>query len=102
MKRTNNYYDFDDRYEDRLQERDLLRSRSILDRNRDCDDDDDDYEFDDDSELYEVECPNCGDTILLDESIIEEGTMNCPNCDTLLEFDDENLTIEDIIDEIEE
>ena len=68
----------------------------------DCDCDDDDYEFDDDSELYEVECPNCGDTILLDESIIEEGTMNCPNCDTLLEFDDENLTIEDIIDEIEE
>lgn len=61
-----------------------------------CDDDDDDYEFDDDEELYEVTCPTCGDTILLDESIIEEGSMNCPNCNELLEFDDENLTIEDI------
>ncbi|MBR4022214.1 MAG: hypothetical protein IKI94_06410 [Ruminococcus sp.] len=67
-----------------------------------CDDDDDDYEFDDDEELYEVTCPTCGDTILLDESIIEEGSMNCPNCNELLEFDDENLTIEDIEEMISE
>lgn len=60
-----------------------------------CEDDDDDYEFDEDDELYEVTCPSCGDTILLDESIIEEGSMNCPNCDELLEFDYDNLTIED-------
>ena len=67
-----------------------------------CDDDDDDYEFDDDEELYEVTCPTCGDTILLDESIIEEGSMNCPNCNELLEFDDENLTIEDIEEMVSE
>lgn len=60
-----------------------------------CDDCDDDYEFDDDDELYEVTCPTCGDTILLDESIIDEGSMNCPNCDELLEFDYNDLTIED-------
>ena len=53
------------------------------------DDDEDDYELDEDEELYEVTCPTCGDTILLDESIIEEGSMNCPNCNELLEFDDE-------------
>ena len=64
----------------------------------DEDDDDDDYEFDDDEELYEVTCPSCGDTILLDESIIEEGSMNCPNCNELLEFDYDNLTIEDFED----
>jgi len=59
-------------------------------------DDDDDYEFDeDDDELYEITCPTCGDTILLNEDMIEEGSMNCPNCDELLEFDYENLTIED-------
>lgn len=61
----------------------------------DCSDDDDDYEFDDDDELYEVTCPSCGDTILLDESIIDEGSMNCPNCNELLEFDYNDLTIED-------
>ncbi len=63
-----------------------------------CDDDDDDFEFDDDDELYEVTCPSCGDTILLDESIIDEGSMNCPNCDELLEFDYNDLTIEDFED----
>ncbi len=69
----------------------------------DCcgDDDDDDYEFDDDDELYEVTCPSCGDTILLDESIIEEGSMNCPNCNELLEFDYDDLTIEDFEDNAE-
>ncbi|MCM1314959.1 MAG: hypothetical protein NC205_07065 [Prevotella sp.] len=60
------------------------------------DEDDDDYDFDgDDDELYEITCPTCGDTILIDEGMIEEGSMNCPNCDELLEFDYENLTIED-------
>lgn len=61
-----------------------------------CDDDDDeDYDFDDDDELYEVTCPTCGDSVLVDESIIDEGSMRCPNCDELLEFDYEDLTIED-------
>lgn len=67
--------------------------------NCDCfddEDEDEDYDFDsDDDELYEVTCPTCGDTILIDEGMIEEGSINCPNCDELLEFDYENLTIED-------
>lgn len=59
-------------------------------------DEDDEYDFDeDDDELYEITCPTCGDTILLDEGMIDEGSINCPNCDELLEFDYENLTIED-------
>lgn len=60
------------------------------------DDEEDEYDFDnDDDELYEITCPTCGDTILIDEGMIEEGSINCPNCDELLEFDYENLTIED-------
>ena len=63
----------------------------------DEDDDDDEYEFDDDDdELYEVTCPTCGDTILVDEGMIEEGSINCPNCNELLEFDFDGLTIEDL------
>ena len=67
-----------------------------------CDDDDDDFDFDEDDELYEVTCPTCGDTILLDEGMIEEGSINCPNCDELLEFDYDNLTIEDFEDPSED
>ena len=68
-----------------------------------CDDDDwdDEYDFDDDDELYEITCPTCGDTILLDEGMIEEGSMNCPNCNELLEFDYDDLTIEDFEDKDE-
>ena len=62
------------------------------------DDDDDDDDFDDDDELYEVTCPSCGDTILLDEGMIDEGSINCPNCNELLEFDYDDLTIEDFED----
>jgi hypothetical protein len=68
----------------------------------DDEDDDDDYDFDEDEELYEVTCPSCGDTILLDESIIDEGSMTCPNCHELLEFDYENLTIEDFEEDSDE
>ncbi len=66
------------------------------------DDDDDEFDFDDDDELYEVTCPTCGDTILLDEGMIEEGSIDCPNCNELLEFDYDNLTIEDFEDSTED
>lgn len=61
----------------------------------DNDFDEDEEDFMDDEELYEITCPTCGDTILLDEGMIDEGSMHCPNCNELLEFDYENLTIED-------
>ena len=55
-------------------------------------DDDEDYEDEDDEEyfdddVYEVECPNCHDIIYLDESMLEEEEMACPNCGTRLEFE---------------
>ena len=40
-----------------------------------------------DDEVYEIECPNCHDTIYLDEDMIREDGMECPNCGTPLEFD---------------
>lgn len=40
-----------------------------------------------DDELYDVECPNCGDEICIDETMLEEGSMQCPNCGELLEFE---------------
>ena len=46
----------------------------------DCDDDFDDMEF-------EVTCPSCGDTIELNDDMLEEGGITCPNCGETLEFD---------------
>ena len=57
------------------------------------DEDEDDYDFDDDDEelddeeLYEVTCPSCGDTIQLNDEMLEEGSIVCPGCGETLEFD---------------
>lgn len=42
---------------------------------------------DEDDELYEVECPNCHDIIYIDDKMLEDEGMTCPNCGTNLEFD---------------
>ena len=52
------------------------------------DDDDCDCDCDCcDGDLYEVVCPACGDSIYLDEEMVEEGEIDCPNCGEHLEFD---------------
>lgn len=60
-----------------------------------CDDDEECDCCGDDEELYEVTCPNCNDTIYLDEGMLEEGSIDCPSCGQLLEFEyDEDETEE--------
>lgn len=66
------------------------------------DDDDDDYDDDDDDDydgcsgcccgdeepvFYEVTCPKCGNTITIDEDVLDLGAIDCPNCGEALEFD---------------
>ena len=51
--------------------------------------DDEDDIFDDD-DVFEVECPNCKEIICVDGDILEEGSINCPNCHELLEFEVED------------
>ncbi|MBQ6878502.1 MAG: hypothetical protein IJO22_08925 [Oscillospiraceae bacterium] len=66
----NDYYEFDDD-----------------DCDCDCCCDDDDCDCCDDEDLYEVECPACGEVICIDGCIVDEGEMDCPNCGEHLEFD---------------
>lgn len=54
----------------------------------------DDFDFDGcdcdcccDDETYEVECPSCGETIFLDESMFDEDYIECPSCGEKLELD---------------
>ncbi|MBE6805025.1 MAG: hypothetical protein E7526_00655 [Ruminococcaceae bacterium] len=51
------------------------------------DDEYDDDEYEDDDEVYEVVCPECGDKIYLDEDMLLDGRVDCPNCGTDLEFE---------------
>ena len=55
------------------------------------DDDEDEDDFSDEDEYYEVVCPTCGDTICLDEDMLDEGEISCPNCGEHLEFDLDEL-----------
>ncbi len=51
------------------------------------DDDEDDDEAFDDETLYECVCPTCGETIVMDDKMVEKGSVECPNCGESLEFD---------------
>ena len=53
----------------------------------DCDCDCDDCDCDCDEDMYEVECPNCGELIYFDEEIILDGKADCPACGEVLEFE---------------
>ena len=48
--------------------------------------DDDDFD-DEDEDYFEIECPKCGEVICVDEGVMMDGSINCPNCDEVLEFD---------------
>ena len=53
-----------------------------------CDDDDDFCCCDDDEDdLYELECPSCGEEIFLDEEMLDEEYIECPACGEKLELD---------------
>ena len=71
----------------------------IMDEEDDYDEWDDEEEYDDDEEyeegfdfgdedsiIYEVECPVCGEIINFDDETLEEGSIPCPNCGESLEF----------------
>ena len=47
------------------------------------------YEDDDDEEEddFASVCPNCGDEIYFDDSVLESGEVVCPGCGTKLNFD---------------
>ncbi len=61
-----------------------------------------DSEEDDDEGVYQTTCPNCEEDIFFDESVLEDGAVECPGCGKKLEFDldgpdedgDDNFTIE--------
>ena len=57
----------------------------------DDDDDDDDDEDDEEEECYATTCPECEEEIFFDDTMLEDGEVECPNCGATLEFDPEDL-----------
>jgi predicted Zn finger-like uncharacterized protein len=46
------------------------------------DDDDDccDCDEDEEDDFFEIQCPNCSEELVIDEDVLEAGTVECPNC----------------------
>ena len=69
----------------------------------DEDDDEDDAEealaaLEEDG-FFELECPNCDDTLVVDKSVLESGKVTCPGCGQAFEIE---LGYEDEEDDSEE
>ena len=82
--------DLDDVYEELEYQTDTIEAidEDLAELEEDYyDDDDDDWYDDDEDEDFEIECPNCGEIIYVDEDTVLEGSIECPNCGETLEFD---------------
>lgn len=61
----------------------------------------DEFDFDDEDEddaeealaaleedgFFELECPNCGDTLVVDKGVLDSGHVTCPGCGQEFEFE---------------
>ena len=52
---------------------------------------DEEEDDEDEEEVYQTTCPNCGEDIFFDETILADGGVECPGCGEKLEFDLEEL-----------
>lgn len=83
---------FDDRFETVEEEIDAL-SDDLADV-EECVYEDDDDECccgDDEDDFFEIECPNCGEPLEIDDEVLEEGMIQCPGCEQkfVLDLSDE-------------
>ena len=66
------------------------------DYDEDEDEDEEDEDEDESEECYVTTCPSCEEEIFFDETILEDGYVECPNCGEKLEFElDEEEEAED-------
>ena len=63
------------------------------------DEDDEDEDEDDEEECYATTCPECEEEIFFDDSVLEDGKVECPNCGATLEFDPEDLVEDEETDD---
>ncbi len=66
--------------------------QSLEDLVYDYDEDDDECDCDDccdcdDDVTYEITCPSCDNTICIGEDVLDRGSVTCPGCGEVLEFE---------------
>ena len=64
-----------------------LADYGIGDFDEDAEDGEDEEEVEYDGVMYDVTCPSFGEEISFDEETLEKGSIKCPNCGEVLEFD---------------
>ncbi len=52
----------------------------------DEDEDFEDYD-DEDEDYFEVDCPTCEETLIIDDEVLSEGVVVCPNCESKYALD---------------
>ena len=45
------------------------------------------YDEEEDDDFFEVECPECGESLFIDEDDLAEGLVQCPNCESTFSLD---------------
>lgn len=81
-------FEFDDDEDD--DDDDQFRIGKVLPADYDdfsYDDDDEDF----DNEVYVVNCPSCDESVNLTERELEEGSIVCPHCGEVLEFNYDDI-----------
>ena len=53
----------------------------------DSEGDEDDYDEEYEAGLYEITCPQCGEVVCVDEDMLANDDLACPNCGTKFEVD---------------
>ena len=59
---------------------DLADVEEVVYEDIDSDECDDDCHYHDEDDFFEMECPNCGETLVIDEAVMEQGSITCPSC----------------------
>ncbi|MCC8121565.1 MAG: zinc-ribbon domain-containing protein [Oscillospiraceae bacterium] len=44
-------------------------------------------EDEEDDDFFEVECPNCQHALVIDNDVLEAGSIQCPNCQEVFSID---------------
>ena len=50
------------------------------------DDDDEDEDDEDEDDFFEINCPNCDNSLYIDSGVLEDGEIECPECGSVIEF----------------
>ena len=58
---------------------DLEDVESCVYGDEDDDEDEDDYDEEYEAGLYEITCPNCGEVVCVDEDMLADENLACPN-----------------------